>query len=81
MPESEVVPKRGPSDDPFIALVARPNEIVLELDKLVRRSQKYELTRDSTYYNFRNACFHCGKLMSYFWSVYQNVRRKEQELK
>ncbi len=70
-------PQHGISDDPHIAFVARPNDLVLELDKLVRRSQRYEPEREAAYYNFRNACFHCGKLMSYFWSQYQRVRRKE----
>jgi len=73
--------EHGKGDDPQIGLVARPNDIVMELDKLVRRSQKYESTRDATWYNFRNACFHCGKLMAYFWSQYQVVRRKEEEPK
>ena len=66
-------------DEQYIGSVARPNDIVNELDKLVRRTQKYESNRDAAYYAFRNAAFHCGKLMAYFWGQYQQIRRKEEE--
>ena len=57
----------------------KPEKLVRELEKMVYRSDQYEVSRKVAETYFTDASVYCTRLMIFFYEQVQQIRRKEQE--
>lgn len=81
MPESQPQQPYSEAKSATRTSSKKPERMVRELERMVLRSEKYEITRHVAETYFTDASVFCTRLMIYFYEQVQQIRRKEQESK